>query len=66
MSEQPATGPEVVMAKLTLPMPVREFAAICDTLDRLAKEDGCRAYVRQVGGCYEVYKVSSSKPEKPA
>jgi hypothetical protein len=65
MSDQPETAPEVLMARILPPIPVREFAAIGKALDALAKEDGCKAYVRQVGSCYEVYKVPCAQPGTP-
>jgi hypothetical protein len=49
--------PETPMARIKLPVPVREFADITEALSNRATADGRTAFMRQAGDCMEIYSL---------
>jgi hypothetical protein len=55
---------EMVMARIKLPVSVRDFADIAGALSKNAKADGRNAFTRQVGDCLEIYSAPDAKEAK--
>lgn len=52
--------PEVVMARIKLPVSVSNFADIAEVLSKSAKADGRTAFTRQVGDYMEIYSIEEA------
>jgi hypothetical protein len=58
--------PKNLLARIKLPIPVRELADMVDGLSKRAKSEGKTAYMKQVGDCMEIYSVPNvSRQESP-
>jgi hypothetical protein len=64
MTTEDTENTEMVMARIKLPVSVKDFADIAEALGKSAKADGRNAFTRQVGDCVEIYSVPDAKEAK--